>query len=135
VFSRLLVDMGDQARSAGAAAAGQPEQIRDRFLQRLRDLARDQPVDPDRLVQEAALMAARADVQEELDRLAAHMASASEILRGEGSVGRKLDFLCQELNREANTLCSKSASLELTRAGLALKSLIDQFREQVQNVE
>ena len=77
----------------------------------------------------------RADVREELDRLAAHVASARSILASGEAVGRKLDFLCQELNREANTLCSKSASLELTNAGLALKSLIDQFREQVQNVE
>jgi uncharacterized protein (TIGR00255 family) len=81
------------------------------------------------------MMATRADVREELDRLAAHVASARSILASGEAVGRKLDFLCQELNREANTLCSKAASLELTNAGLALKSLIDQFREQVQNVE
>ena len=80
-------------------------------------------------------LAARADVREELDRLSAHISSARQMLTAGEAAGRKLDFLCQELNREANTLCSKSASLELTNAGLALKSLIDQFREQVQNVE
>ena len=82
-----------------------------------------------------ALLATRADVREELDRLAAHLKTAREILKSGEAAGRKLDFLCQELNREANTLCSKSASLDLTNAGLALKSLIDQFREQSQNVE
>ena len=81
------------------------------------------------------LLASRADIREELDRLGAHVVSARQILASGEAIGRKLDFLCQELNREANTLCSKSASLELTNAGLALKSLIDQFREQVQNVE
>jgi uncharacterized protein (TIGR00255 family) len=87
------------------------------------------------MAQEVMLMANRADVREELDRLVAHVQTAREILKAGEAAGRKLDFLCQELNREANTLCSKSASLELTNAGLALKSLIDQFREQVQNVE
>ena len=81
------------------------------------------------------MMANKADVREELDRLDAHIASGRNIIEKEAPAGRKLDFLCQELNRETNTLCSKSASLELTNVGLALKSLIDQFREQVQNVE
>ena len=96
---------------------------------------KDAAIDPDRIAQEIVLMATRADVREELDRLAAHVGTARDILKSGEAAGRKLDFLCQELNREANTLCSKSASLELTNAGLALKSLIDQFREQVQNVE
>jgi uncharacterized protein (TIGR00255 family) len=89
----------------------------------------------ERLVQEAALLAAKADVREELDRLEAHVAAARDLLAGDGAVGRKLDFLCQELNREANTLCAKSSDLELTRIGLALKAAIEQLREQVQNVE
>jgi uncharacterized protein (TIGR00255 family) len=135
VFARLLADLSAETARAEAHAGGQPGLIRDRFVQRMADLVRDQPLEPERLAQEAALMAGRADVREELDRLKAHIASAKEILSSDGAVGRKLDFLCQELNREANTLCSKSASLELTQAGLALKSLIDQFREQVQNVE
>ena len=90
---------------------------------------------PERLAQEVALLAAKADVREELDRLSAHVAAAQELLAAGGAVGRRLDFLCQEFNREANTLCSKSADVALTRIGLALKAAIDQFREQVQNIE
>ncbi len=87
------------------------------------------------MAQEIALLAARADVREELDRLGAHVA-ASRALAAQGDpIGRKLDFLCQELNREANTLCSKSADVELTRIGLDLKVAIEQLREQVQNIE
>jgi uncharacterized protein (TIGR00255 family) len=87
------------------------------------------------LAQEAAALAVKMDVREELDRLGAHIASARDLLAGGSPVGRKLDFLCQEFNREANTLCSKSSDSALTRIGLALKNTIDQFREQVQNVE
>ena len=75
------------------------------------------------------------DIREELDRLRAHIAQAGDLLERGEAIGRQLDFLCQELNREANTLCSKSASLELTRIGLSLKAAIEQFREQVQNLE
>ena len=82
-----------------------------------------------------ALIAVKADVREELDRLRAHVAAARELIAGGGAVGRKLDFLSQEFNREANTLCSKSSDVELTRIGLDLKAVIDQFREQVQNIE
>jgi len=89
----------------------------------------------ERVAQELAMLVTRADVREELDRLRAHIAQAGELLQRADAVGRQLDFLCQELNREANTLCSKSASLELTRVGLALKAGIEQFREQVQNLE
>lgn len=92
-------------------------------------------LDPQRLAQEAVLAATRADVEEELKRLKAHIAAAREHLTEAGAVGRKLDFLAQEFNREANTLCSKAADSESTRAGLALKSVIDQMREQVQNIE
>jgi len=81
-----------------------------------------------------ALLIARSDVREELDRLRAHIDQAADLLQ-ESAVGRRLDFLCQELNREANTLCSKSADIELTRVGLALKAAAEQFREQVQNIE
>lgn len=92
-------------------------------------------LDEARLAQELALLAVKADVTEELDRLTAHAAAAAEMLRAEGPIGRKFDFLMQEFNREANTLCSKSGSTELTRIGLDLKTVIDQMREQVQNVE
>lgn len=91
--------------------------------------------DPDRVAQELALLAVKADVTEELDRLRAHVTAARGLLAEGGAMGRKLDFLMQEFNREANTLCSKSGSTELTRVGLDLKALIDQMREQVQNVE
>jgi uncharacterized protein (TIGR00255 family) len=87
------------------------------------------------VAQEIALLATRADIREEIERLRAHIEQAGELLREGDAVGRRLDFLCQELNREANTLCSKSADIQLTRAGLALKAVIEQFREQVQNIE
>ncbi len=89
----------------------------------------------DRLHQEAAMLATKADIKEEIDRLYAHVDAAGLLLAGEGPVGRKLDFLCQEFNREANTLCSKSNAVSLTNIGLELKVVIDQFREQVQNLE
>jgi uncharacterized protein (TIGR00255 family) len=92
-------------------------------------------VPEERLAQEAALLAARADVREELDRLRAHVQDGRALITGGDAVGRKLDFLAQEFNREANTLCSKSGDIALTRVGLALKAVIDQLREQAQNVE
>lgn len=92
-------------------------------------------LDVERLHQEAALLATRADIAEEIDRLAAHVAAARELLAIGGAVGRKLDFLSQEFNREANTLCSKSNDRSLTATGLDLKAAVDQFREQVQNLE
>ena len=92
-------------------------------------------VDAARLEQELALLAVKADITEEIDRLQAHVLSAREMLEAKGSIGRKFDFLMQEFNREANTLCSKSGSTDLTRIGLDLKTVIDQMREQVQNVE
>ena len=92
-------------------------------------------IDADRLTQEIALLAVKSDVTEELDRLTAHVAAARSLLDGPGPKGRKLDFLIQEFNREANTLCSKSGTKALTAVGLDLKAVIDQMREQVQNVE
>jgi len=92
-------------------------------------------VDADRLAQELALLAVKADITEELDRLGAHVAAARALLGADGPKGRKLDFLVQEFNREANTLCSKSGSQALTAIGLDLKATIDQMREQAQNVE
>jgi uncharacterized protein (TIGR00255 family) len=135
LFTAMLAQVEQLIAQAGAHAGKQPELVRERFKARLADLGKDAAIDPDRIAQEVLVMATRADVREELDRLTAHVASARAILKTGEAAGRKLDFLCQELNREANTLCSKSASLDLTNAGLALKSLIDQFREQVQNVE
>ena len=91
--------------------------------------------DPDRVAQELALLAVKSDVTEEIDRLKAHIDAVRELLKTKGPVGRKLDFLMQEFNREANTLCAKAGAPDLTRVGLEMKTVIDQMREQVQNVE
>ena len=121
------------ARStAEARAARGGELLRSRLEAVLATVA---TVDEARLAQELALIAVKADVTEELDRLEAHVAAAGALIADGGSVGRRLDFLMQEFNREANTLCAKSGSSELTAIGLELKVAIDQMREQVQNVE
>jgi uncharacterized protein (TIGR00255 family) len=122
--------------AAAASAASQPESIARRLREQVSELIGQLPPPaPERLAQEIALLAARADVREELDRLGAHLAAGNQMIAAGGPIGRKLDFLCQELNREANTLCSKSADVELTRIGLDLKVAIEQLREQVQNIE
>ena len=120
---------------AAAAAAAQPAALRDRLAQQIADLVAPGTVSPERLEQEIALLAVRADIREELDRLTAHVEEARRLLSSGEAVGRKIDFLAQEFNREANTLCSKSSDIALTRIGLDLKAVIDQFREQAQNVE
>jgi uncharacterized protein (TIGR00255 family) len=119
---------------AEGEARAQVEAIRDRFTRRITELAPDAPGLEDRIFLEAAALATKADVREELDRLTAHVASARQLL-GQPPAGRKLDFLMQEFMREANTLCSKSATTALTGIGLELKAVIEQLREQVQNVE
>lgn len=119
---------------AESEAAAQVEAIRERFTRRISDLAPDAPGLEDRIFLEAAALATKADVREELDRLAAHVASARQLVAS-APAGRKLDFLMQEFMREANTLCSKSATTALTGIGLELKAVIEQLREQVQNVE
>lgn len=131
-----LAELGELVVAASSCAAAQPAALRARLEQSLAALGDLVPgMPPDRVAQELALLVSRGDVREELDRLRAHVAQAGELLaKGEG-VGRQLDFLCQELNREANTLCSKSSDIELTRIGLALKLAVEQFREQVQNLE
>jgi uncharacterized protein (TIGR00255 family) len=112
------------------------EAIRTRLAEQVATLlAQSDRFDPDRLHQEAILLATKADVREELDRLAAHVAQAQQLIDGGGAVGRRLDFLAQEFNREANTLCAKANDVELTNIGLELKAAVEQFREQVQNVE
>jgi uncharacterized protein (TIGR00255 family) len=121
-----------QARSSAAAA---PAALLERIRQRLEALAPEFKIDPTRLAQEAAIAAARADVQEELERLAAHALELRQLLSSAAPAGRRLDFLSQELTREANTLCSKSADLELTRIGLDMKTVVDQIKEQAANVE
>ncbi len=135
MLGELVDEMSAVTESAISLAAGQPGLLQARLSKQLDELGADQKVDPDRLAAELALTAAKADVREELDRLQAHFASARDLLATGSPVGRKLDFLAQELNREANTLCSKSVSLDLTNAGLSLKGTIDQFKEQAANVE
>ncbi|MGE3476204.1 MAG: YicC/YloC family endoribonuclease [Rhodospirillaceae bacterium] len=123
-------------RQAEAHAATQPAALRDALIAQLRELASEVPaLSPERLAQEAALLAVKADVREELDRLKAHVTQAHELLAKGEPCGRRLDFLSQEFNREANTLCSKSADVSFTKIGLDLKTAIDQFREQIQNIE
>lgn len=121
-------------REAASSAAVRIDAIRDRLAAKFAELL-DGDLPEDRLAQEAAALAVKMDVREELDRLEAHIASARELLAAGSPTGRKLDFLSQEFNREANTLCSKSSDSSLTQIGLALKNAVDQFREQVQNVE
>jgi len=125
---------------AAALASTQPDALRERLRGQVQALLDVWPAPPgaafeERLVQEAAILATKADVREELDRLVAHGQAALDLLAAEGAVGRRLDFLCQEFNREANTLCSKASEAEMTAIGLDLKATIDQFREQVQNIE
>ncbi|MBR4126992.1 MAG: YicC family protein [Alphaproteobacteria bacterium] len=116
-------------------AAAQPQHIKEKLKEGLALLKEEKDLTEDRFMQEVTACMMRADVREELDRLAAHVHTARELFAEKGSIGRKLDFLCQEFNREANTLCSKSMDIELTRTGMALKTVIDQLREQIQNIE
>lgn len=139
-LGRLIQDFLSEIQrlktAATEVAATQPAALRDRLISQLEELMESNPpLSEERLAQESALLANKADVREELDRLQAHCDAASALLKEGGAIGRKLDFLCQEFNREANSLCSKSSDIELTRLGLDLKSQIEQMREQVQNLE
>jgi len=136
VLIQRLDEIAALTARAEAVPGRKPDAIRARLKEQVATLleASDR-FDADRLHQEAILIAAKVDVREELDRLTAHVAQARRLLEQDGAVGRRLDFLAQELNREANTLCSKSNDVELTNIGLELKSVVEQFREQVQNLE
>jgi uncharacterized protein (TIGR00255 family) len=136
VLNRQLAEIATLCETAADQAAGQPAAQRARMLDNLQTLLREMPnLTEDRIAQEVALLASRSDVREELDRLSSHIAAAQDLLREAVNIGRKLDFLIQEFNREANTLCSKSATPALTATGLKLKAAIEQLREQVQNIE
>jgi uncharacterized protein (TIGR00255 family) len=136
ILSATLDEIEALAKEASANAATRAPAIKARLEAQLGELLGGLgAVDPQRLAHEAALLAVKADVREELDRLGAHIAQARELLAKGKGAGRKLDFLSQEFNREANTLCSKSADVALTRTGLALKTAIDRLREQAANVE
>lgn len=135
----VLLERLDEIEALVQRAEAHPGRSRDVILARLRqqvaDLSTDPAIPQDRLAQEALLLAIKADIREELDRLTAHIAAARQLIRSGGAAGRRLDFLAQEFNREANTLCSKANAVELTAIGLDLKAAIDQLREQVQNIE
>jgi uncharacterized protein (TIGR00255 family) len=136
VIQAKLDEIETHLGAAELAAVAQPAAMRARFGRQMAMLFESVPPLPEeRLAQELALLIGRADIREELDRLAAHIAAARDLLAEGANIGRRFDFLCQEFNREANTLCSKSADLGLTRLGLALKAAIEQLREQVQNIE
>lgn len=136
VLGRQVDEIARLAEVVEASPARSVEAIRGRLAEQVARLVdTGQGLDPARLHQEAVLLATRSDVEEELKRLKAHVEAARALLEGGGAIGRKLDFLAQEFNREANTLTSKAADQEIARAGLALKVVIDQLREQVQNIE
>ncbi len=136
VLSARLEEIAALAARAEQVPGRKPEAIRARLTEQVAALlAQSDRFDPDRLHQEAIMIATKADVREELDRLAAHVAQARHLIAQGGAIGRRLDFLAQELNREANTLCAKASDVELTNIGLELKAAVEQFREQVQNVE
>jgi uncharacterized protein (TIGR00255 family) len=136
ILTQRLDEIAALAARAEAAPGRRPEAIKARIAEQIALLLdASSRFDPDRLHQEAILIASKADIREELDRLAAHIAQAARLIRDGGAIGRRLDFLAQELNREANTLCAKSNDVELTNVGLELKSVVEQFREQVQNLE
>lgn len=136
VLNRQLDEIAALRDTAASQAAGQPAAQRARMLDNVRNLLSDNPNLPeDRIAQEVALLAAKSDVREELDRLSSHIAAAHDLMAEAVNIGRKLDFLIQEFNREVNTLCSKSAATTLTSTGLRLKAAIEQLREQVQNIE
>lgn len=135
IMMSLIEELEAELSKAGAHAHTQPSLLIARLETQLAELQATENVDADRLAAEIAISAAKADVREELDRLAAHLQSARSYLESGSPIGRKLDFLSQELNREANTLCSKSIHIDLTNIGLALKGLVDQFKEQAANVE
>jgi uncharacterized protein (TIGR00255 family) len=136
ILTGRLSEIGELAARAEATPGRKPEAIKARLAEKIAELLDgSQRFDPDRLHQEAILLATKIDIREELDRLTAHVAQAGKLLAAGGPIGRKLDFLAQELNRESNTLCSKANDLELTNIGLELKAVVEQFREQVQNLE
>lgn len=136
VLSGQVTGIAQLVEQAEAAPGRQPQAIKARLQAQIAELLdAKQGFDENRLYQEALIMAARADIREELDRLKAHIAAARELLQSGGPVGRKLDFLAQEFGREANTLCAKANDIALSHIGLELKAVVEQFREQVQNVE
>jgi uncharacterized protein (TIGR00255 family) len=136
ILLQRMNEIEQLARKAEAAPGRKPDAVKARLAEQIAMLLETSDrFDPDRLNQEALLIAAKADIREELDRIASHVAQAREMIAKGGPVGRRLDFLAQEFNREVNTCCSKSNDIELTNTGLEMKNVVEQFREQVQNLE
>jgi uncharacterized protein (TIGR00255 family) len=136
ILSQRMEEIERLAKKAEAAPGRKPEAIKARLAEQVAALLESSDrFDADRLNQEAILIAAKADIREELDRIASHISQTREMIGKGGPVGRRLDFLAQEFNREVNTCCSKSNDLELTNTGLEMKNVVEQFREQVQNLE
>jgi uncharacterized protein (TIGR00255 family) len=136
LLSARLDEIAVLTARAEAAPGRKPEAIKVRLAEQVATLlAASERFDSDRLHQEAILLATKADIREELDRLVSHVSQVKKLLAGGGAIGRKLDFLAQELHRESNTLTAKANDVELTKIGLELKSVVEQFREQVQNLE
>ncbi|OQW54017.1 MAG: hypothetical protein A4S14_00820 [Proteobacteria bacterium SG_bin9] len=136
VLAQRMDEIEALSRAAEATPGRKPDAIRARLAEQIAALLEtSERFDPDRLHQEALLIATKADIREELDRIASHVAQARELLGKGGAIGRRLDFLAQEFNREVNTCCSKSNDLELTNTGMQMKNVVEQFREQVQNLE
>lgn len=135
VLAAEIEDISQLTEEATKLAACQPRTLRDKLAAQIKEVMGAGSFPEERLAQEIALLAVRVDVREEIDRLHAHAQEARSLIGSGDAIGRKLDFLAQEFNREANTLCSKSSDIQLTRLGLRLKATIDQLREQAQNVE
>jgi uncharacterized protein (TIGR00255 family) len=135
IFAAQFGEIERLTRDAAASAVAAPEALRAKIAAQLDELLAGSALPQERLAQEAALLAVKADVREELDRLTSHIDAGRTLLKEKGPAGRQLDFLTQEFNREANTLCSKASNMTLKRIGLELKKVIDQLREQVQNIE
>jgi uncharacterized protein (TIGR00255 family) len=136
VLAQRLSEIAALTARAEATPGRKPEAIKARLAEQVALLlSASDRFDPDRLHQEAILIASKADIREELDRLVSHVGQAQRLIADGGPIGRRLDFLAQELNRESNTLCAKSNDVELTNIGLELKTVVEQFREQVQNLE
>jgi len=136
ILQGQIAAIASLTEAAASAAQNRAPQVRENLTAALRRVVEDvTEVEPARVAQELAILAVKSDVTEEIDRLKSHVAAAQELLDSDGPKGRKLDFLSQEFNREANTLCAKAQAAPLTAIGLDLKAVIDQMREQIQNVE
>ena len=136
VLSAIIDKISDIIPKIEIIADRLPLQLKEKLIQQIASLLEpSNQITEERLAQEVVLLVNRTDIKEEIDRLKAHINTAQELLNSNEAIGRRLDFLCQELNRETNTICSKSAEIELTNYGIQLKALIEQFREQVQNID